>query len=436
MKNLTLEKINKNLLLLALALLLFRTSSFAVTHIPQPFELCFSLVCILTLIDFIWNKRFSIFFGSFPKRLWISSAVLFLSVLVGWLMAIGFRDIVTTTNTLFEFGAFVVAFAVGVLVFYYSKHDQTYIKKCLYVLCIPAVYSVCIISPHLGETFGVVQNGTFRGFTDNVNIISKALLIPLMFFVANSLVPHKNNWHRIGFIIMSVLVLATLFWTTERATVVAYVIGTGALWLVISLRDGNWTKICSNALIITFITVLGFVVMPGQGKRVAIGRILHFDGYSQGYDDVKDKSIKELLNKPVSKKESVTFAILVDPTKSPEPRFQLWQYYGRLVWNNPLGLGPNTHMPVIIHYAKSHFVNPGPHNTYLEIWMWGGILGLFSFLYIIWSALKTKLLSKNLEIIDLALFGSLVAFLVAIFFNDGLQSYWFWVLLALSLGKK
>ena len=80
-------------------------------------------------------------------------------------------------------------------------------------------------------------------------------------------------------------------------------------------------------------------------------------------------------------------------------------------------------------------LNNGPHNTYLQIWLWGGLLGITSFLYILWRAFKN--LHDNLRIyidpLGVALLIILFSLSLSIMFDDSLSCFWFFVILALSL---
>jgi hypothetical protein len=435
MKKLNLETINKNLVIIAILLLLFRNGSFGVTGIPQPFEIAFIVVSLIALIDFVVNKKFTRFLNVFPENIKVASLLIFASIFFGWIISILIVKIPTTLNTFFEFGSFVVGFSFASLVFYYASLDKSYIKKCLYALSLPVIYSICILFPEFGNNIDLIRNGTFKGFTGNVNIVSKALIVPLMLLLSFSFLSYKNLAKKSLYGLIASFVLGLLFWTTERATVISYVVGGGLIFIAVYKNIHSWKNSLANIIVVILITGLAFSFIPNIGKKVVLGRILHFDGHSQDYEKVKDKNLKEVAENVFVERQPVTLSLLTDPKNSPEPRFQLWDYYINFVLRNPLGVGPNTHMPVVIKYAKSVFINPGPHNTFLQIFMWGGIVGFVSFVYIIYVAIKNVYVAfkETLSVSALALYGSLIGFLVAIFFNDGLQSYWFWVILSLCL---
>lgn len=436
---LSLEKVSKNILLIGLALLLFRNSSFVLTGIPKPFEICFIIVTVLTLFDLIKNKKFAEFFFSIPKNIRIASAVMLASIAVGWAMAVFFRHIPSTINMVYEMTAFLVAAFTGVLILYYSRNDPTYVRKCLYALAVPAVYSIFVFFPQVAHFFGLAAGG-FNGFTDNVNIVSKQLLIPLMFFVTYALLESKSALRRMGFMLLSILLVALVFWSVQRAAVLGYVIGAGAIWSVLALYERSWKRAFVNGIILVVITAFGFLAVPGEAKKVALNRIAHFDSNQIGADNLKDQTVVEMVKMIIHQKSEtapVTIARLIDEKKSPEPRFQIWAHYVRIVFANPLGLGPNTHITASIPFAQGNFTNPGPHNTYLEMWLWGGIAGLASFMYIVIHALVRPIRSlrdtPGSIATALAILGSLVALCVTIFFNDNMGLIWFWAVLAMAL---
>ncbi len=433
---LSLERINKNILLIGLVLLLFRNSSFALTFIPKPFEVCFMLVMMLAFVDIVMHNKWKEFFRSLPKKIWIAIALMLFSIALGWGMAVFFRGLPIIPNMYFELGAFLVAASTGILVLFYSRNDPTYVKKCLYALLAPVFYTLFITVPEVAYFFNLAGDGAFHGFTDNVGIISKALLIPAMFATVYALYPHNNRWRRIGYIVAAAALVAMIMWTTQRAAVLSYLIGAIVVWVIISWTSRQWKHAFINGSILVAIVIGGFLLIPAEGKKSAIDRGLHFDGNQTGYFNLKDKTVAQVLWESVLPEAATSESDLTDSQKSPEPRFQIWEHYLNIALRNPLGLGPNTHMEAKIPYAKGTFINTGPHNTYLEMWLWGGLLGLFSFLFILRTAfmgLLHQCFKKDMQPMTLILLGSLISLSLAMFFNDNLPFIWFWVILALAL---
>jgi O-antigen ligase len=98
-------------------------------------------------------------------------------------------------------------------------------------------------------------------------------------------------------------------------------------------------------------------------------------------------------------------------------------------------VGPNTHGDFHVTDPSGAPVHLGPDNTYLEIWVWGGLLGIGSFLYLLGSAFVVlwKRLRARYTQESIALFGIVLALSIAIFFDASLSLYWFFIILALIL---
>jgi len=395
-RNLTLLEFNKGLLFLALLSLIYRNGSF--THsFPNPFEIIFVLLCLFTFVYLIKNNKIKEFFLSIPRNILIAIGCLVFSILLGWIVAVFLKDIPFARNNVLEFGGFMIGLGIFFLILFYTKNDDKYFKKYLYALLLPTFYVFFILFPDLTYYFNLQNDGTFLGLTYNPNIISKLLLIPAMFFITYSLFELKNKWRKIGYIIVSATIIALLFWTSARGALVSVTLASVLVWLIFSLHSFSWKKLFYSGLIVFVIFLTGFAITP----------------YGSQYNVTKHIIINDFKN---------------------ESRLQFWPLYFYETIRNPVGFGPNTHMNIPYKYGN-HVI--GPHNTYINIWLWGGLLGLLSFLYILFSAfnnLKMKL-KYNFSSTTLALIGILCALSFSVFFDDSLQFYWFWIILALSLRK-
>jgi len=401
-KNVTLLDFNKVLVLLALISLIYRKGSL--THsLPNPFEIIFVFLCIFTFVYLIKTNKIKEFFLAVPKNILVAIFLLVLSVLVGWFFAVTVKDVPFTRNNVLEFGGFIIGLGIFLLTLFYTQNDEKYFKKYLYALLLPALYIIFVLFPELAHYFHLQNDTTFLGLTYNPNIISKTLLIPAMFFIAHTFFESKNKWLKVAYFFVSSALVALLFWTSARAALVAVLLSALIIWLIFSLINFDWKKLFYSGLILFGIFFVGFFVTP----------------YGHQYDLLHTLFIQE--NGKMSFNDF-----------NNETRLQFWPMYLYETIRNPIGFGPNTHMNIPYKYGK-HVI--GPHNTYIEIWLWGGLLGLFSFLYIlyfIFNNLKKKIkLYFNPAV--LALIGILCALLFSMFFNDSLQLYPFWVILALSI---
>ncbi len=420
MKFTSLEKINKNVLYIALILLIFRQGSFSSSSIPNPFEIFFVLIVLLSAVYVTKDHKFKDLLFSVPRKLLIAGLLLLFSVLLGWSISIFLKHIPFDFNMILEFGAFVISLGTFLLVFLYAKNDPLYAKKYFYALLVPVVYILVILFPSLGNHLHLVSDQNFLGFTTNRNIIYKILLIPVIFFITRSLFESKNIWLKVLYILISAALTDLLFWSGERGALVCVVLGATLVLLIFSFKNFSWKKSFLGGFIVVMILVFGFAIPPYLGKDMMLNRILPQEstGTKVNSSNNSDLSIINVAS-PVSHQVM-------------ENRSQFWPVYLKTAIKNPLGFGPLTHMSV--YYAPGKYLNFGPHNTYIEIWIWGGLLGLGSFLYIIWSAFKNlqTRLRLNFNSDTVALIGILFAMTISILVNDNIQLFCFWVILALS----
>jgi O-antigen ligase len=434
-KNLSLETINKNLLFIALLSLLFRIGNFATSYIPKPFEIIFTLVVLLTIIDLIKNNKIKEFFFSIPKNITIALFSIVIPVLIGWVFATFFLKIPFYFNMILEFGTFIISISIFLLIVFYTRNDKTYIKRYFYTLLIPIVYVFLIIFPDVAVYFNLADIHFF-GFTGNPNIISKILIIPTIFLITKTLFEDKNKLLKITYFMISSLLVALLFWTVSRGAILSLLLGAVFSWIIFSRNNFNWKKLFYSGAIILSIFLIGFLVTPKSGKDMIMNRILHYTNNQYLYSKIKNmpEDTVKLSIKPVTLVALEENTSVADTEQTREPRFQIWSFYLNKVLMNPVGFGPNTHMQSYILRKEGGYDNTGPHNTYIQIWLWGGIVGLLGFIYLLINAfknLKAKLKS-DFTYMTVAITAILFALLVSITFDDSLSFYWFWIILAFS----
>ena len=126
-KNLTLEQINKNLVLIALIALIYRKGNFYNTFIPKPFEIIVLLIVLLVVVGIFKNNKIKEFFFSIPKNIRIALFILIPSVLVGWLFATFFLKIPFYFNMILEFGTFMISISIFLLILlnWFELFDST-----------------------------------------------------------------------------------------------------------------------------------------------------------------------------------------------------------------------------------------------------------------------------------------------------------------------
>lgn len=421
-----LEQINKFLLQLALALLVFRNGSFGASGIPKLFESCMIVLVLLTAAHLVLNRKVGEFFAAIPRKIWGALGIFYGTTILGWILAVTIFQIPSTTNMVYEIGMFSVAVVTFLLILFYSRNDREYVYQCFYSLLIPGLFVIFAFLPGVAYRFGLARDAAFNGFADNVEIVCKLLLIPAMYFIVQSISKGKHWWYRALYIVIAIAMTTLVIWTTQRAALLALIVASGVVWLLTIQKQ--WKRAVLNAVILVVIAVLGFLLVPQIGKKASVNRVLNTDAKQSNYEQIKEKTVVELIE------ESAVVSDTKVDVADTEPRVRIWGYYINKTIEAPFGLGPNTHMEATISHPRRTFVNPGPHNTYLQAWLWGGVLGLLSIVYILIVACK-RLYERFRETQSsdiLAVLGALVAFSIAIFFNDNLPSYWWWALLAIS----
>ena len=429
-KSLTFEDINRNLLLLAVISLLFRIGNFYNTFIPKPFEGILVFVILFTFADLVINKKFKEFFNAIGKKNVVALFLLCLSVLIGWCVGVFIKGISPNFNVILEFGNFVISITVFVLILFYTRNSEKYQKMYVYALLLPVGYAVFVVIPSLADYLGLTNDGTFLGLTINPNIVSKILLIPALYFITYSLFEFKNKWIKTGYVAVSCGMVALLFWVSSRGGLVSLALSFVFLLLIFSLHRFSWKKLFYGGSMLLAIFLIGFMITPGSGKQRVILRALYPSGSEHSsYVSVQDKSATSVVQKFIKDKSGAPVFVYTDR----ETRFQIWPFYLSYILENPLGIGPNTHFSFYLTDNNGEYINSGPHNTFLQIWLWGGLLGILSFMYIFVHAWKNlrNVLQSNFNPATLALAVILFGVSVSIMFDDSLSFYWFFIILAL-----
>lgn len=447
-KNLTLEQINKNLIFVAILSLLFRVGNFATSYLPKPFEIIVILICFLTILDVIKNKKIKEFFYSVPKNIRIALIYLVSSILIGWGVSV-LGGVPVSFSMILEFGTFIFSLSIFILIIFYTRNDKSFIKKYFYALLVPVVYTVFVMLPDVAYELKLALGTHFVGFTTNPNIVSKILLIPIFFFTAKTLYEEKSKWVKLGYLILSSLLVSLLFWTSSRGAILSLLLGMIFIGLVFSLNNYNWKKLFKSIIIIFLICLIGFTVTPRGVKEVVVTRISNTEIIQPISSNVGNVNKNKIINNVFTKitggeKEKVGVTaedetkeepILIKFNGTDDLRLQIWSFYLEYILWNPLGVGPNTHMDFHIVDFYGDVVNSGPHSSYLQIWFWGGLLGLSSFIYLLFIAFKNikTNLKLNFSIMTLSLATIFLSLCVSILFDDSFTFPWFWVILALSL---
>lgn len=131
-------------------------------------------------------------------------------------------------------------------------------------------------------------------------------------------------------------------------------------------------------------------------------------------------------------------------TTSSNIRYMIWQTTGKIIWENPknfvFGIGLGNYQNYFTSFTKTwanypEYIAPmavTPHNIFLSVWLQGGLLMLFSFIGLIYLAIKNSYKNKKYQI--------LAALLVILFIGLVDTPLWkndwtiiFWTILALAV---
>lgn len=413
------EKFNKGLLFITLVSLIYRKGSFYNSFIPKPFEALLILTLVATLIYLVIGKKFSTFLHAFPKRVLVAAGLLVGSVCIGWIYGIFFTDIQTTWNSVLEFGTFGMGMAAFALIIFYTDGDQPLGTRYLYALLLPNFFMIAYFISHgVVGYFGMPNNNALDA-TLNPNVLSKVLLIPALFFIGSLLYSViRASWLRaIQYSLMASLFIMCILWTVSRGAILSLCISTILVYGISIVFQFQWRRIFLGGLFLLLTFSLGYAITP-KDTRQAIWHKVSKTATTVTVLHEQDKT----LNTP---SHSAYY----------EPRLIIWSFFPGYAFRHPLGVGPNTHGDFHVTDPSGAPVHLGPDNTYLEIWVWGGLLGIGSFLYLLGSAFVVlwKRLRARYTQESIALFGIVLALSIAIFFDASLSLYWFFIILALIL---
>ncbi len=422
--SLSFKDINKIVLVITIASLAYKRGHFAGTYIPSPFQMLFVLLLVLTTIYILTNLSVKEFFRSFPRKILIAAGCLYASVLLGWAIGSTFLGIPTTVSTIQDFGTFTISLLIFLLVFFYTKDDQRYARWCVYALLIPNIYPFYFFITHgFVGYWGVLNDGSLSGIVDP-NLYSKTLLLPALFFIGASLFAAKNKkWGiTIGSAIIASLYSMLILWTASRGSAVSLIAGAALLWAVFSFRKFSWKKSLGTAVLIFMIFSLGYSLLPQGTQRELYIKLTHTGSLPRSADG----TLATIVSNP-----NVTLEEL-GATPRTDVRIYEWSYFLKYGFFHPLGVGPSASS---VNYQKDGDLQLRPGNTYIQVWLWGGVFALAGFVYIIRGAFAALWLRlrRNFEVMPLALLASLLALSIAIIFDASLYFYWYFIVLALAL---
>jgi len=425
---LSLLQFNKILLGVFLVSLLFKKGDVYSSITAQASKIILFVLVLSTIIYLLKNRKIIEFLHSIPKKIRFAIGILTVGVIIGWLVTLYVVGIPLSMPMVTEFITLLISFGIFSLVIFYTKTEDIYADRYLYALLVPCIYILFLIIPEITEKIHLVINGRFFGFTDNENVLSKIVLVPAIYFITSALFENKNKLFKILAVAISSGLVAILLWNASRGALLSLFLTTIFIFYFNIKNDFTFKNFIYKSALLLGILVLGFLITPHSGKQVVLNRILNKDTAQVRYVELKEQSIDTIISSAVSEKK-VTKAV-------PETRTEIWSFYLKTAILNPLGLGPafNTYKKAYIS-AYNDYITGGAHNSYLEIWLWGGIIGLAAFCYIILTAFRSVLEKIKLEPTknNIALLAILVALSIALLFDSDSKLYIYWVILALCI---
>lgn len=441
MSRLSFKEINKAVLLITLISLAsnLEKGSFSLNFIPSPFQILLVISVVLTAVYVLKNHQVKDFFLSVPRKILLAIGSLFFSIFLGWIIAIFFLEIPTTIHTILDFGTFMMGIVLFSLVLFYTKNDKKYAKWCLFALLIPNFHLLYYFLSHGMVGYWGVPNDLSLDYVLDPNILSKTLLVPSVFFISMSLYTLKNkNWRAaLGYIIAASVFSMLVFWTVSRGSLLSLIVGSILVWLVFSLREFTGKKFFSAGLIILIILLLGYAIVPNETKEAISVKVTNTVTLPVPTND----KISGITNETsfIAKVNNISNITKNDIKENSriDLRFLIWHYYPKYILQHPFGVGPNSSWDFGFRDKDGVRFYFGPDSTYLVVGLWGGLLGIMSYLYILYSAFVElgKRWKRISDAMSLALLGILFTLSVALFFDGILSLYWFYVILALSLQK-
>ncbi len=432
-----LEKTNKNILLIGLALLSYRVGNFAYSFLPKPYELLFVVLSLLTIVYVLFVTNIKTSITVIPKNILVAVCLLVGSVLLGWGISVYINHIPTNLNMLLEFGTCIIGLITFLFVLFYGYNDSGISKKYYYALLVPVIFIIFVLFPHSTPSFLLASDGNFVGLTTNVNLISKMLLIPAMYFIVHAIILTKNVKMRIVYICIASLLVSLLLWISSRGAILSLFSGMFFAFLVVASHNFTWKKTFLYIGTLMVILTVGFIFTPYSRKQVMLNRVLNSDTHQFSQEQVRSMGLLSIIfhsfhNTAV---QPNTKGIVLNSDEK-ETRLQIWPFYIKnIIIKNPLGIGPNTHIESNVIDIDGNHVSTGPHNTFLELLLWGGGISLLSFVYLLFNAFLNlgNKLKSNFNPMLVSLLVTLFSLTIAIMFDDSLSLYCFWAVLALSL---
>jgi exopolysaccharide production protein ExoQ len=200
----------------------------------------------------------------------------------------------------------------------------------------------CVFIPHIGHEAADSQfPGAWRGLWEEKNALGGHMAL---FFPAFAAAAIFNPRRRMLWMVMGVLCIGVLLGSTSKTALLAMILGIGGLIMVGMIRTGAAMAVVTSWLAVVFIgLVAGVLIFDHNAVLAALGK----DATLTGRTVIWKAVMIEIQNHP-----------------------WLGHGYGT-IWDDESRWGP---LAWIIKHA--HFRPHHSHNSWLEQWLWLGIVGL------------------------------------------------------------
>ncbi len=431
----------------ALGTLFFRRGIFH-PFIVQPFE-------IFTIVSF-FCATYSVLKGGVNAsgiKQHTPAVMLFFglfigALIIGYVSARFFYHVPLLTQEvlgdMFSIGTISLA---GLLIEYYAR------EKNFFTHALNAFLTVLAITPLVYwrsfRLFFHLTDAGLTGFFTNRTAFGNFLIISFAVLVAHFLF-EKKAYKKILIWVGSVIVTSFMLWSVSRSSygVLMFILFCAGIFAIIHAHRKVLASLCVVVLIpLTIISAYG--ILPFFAKNAVLVRLFPQFSYLQNIpsetvrgllmrlsdlrtvelvtdtDTINTTIPNDLFLKKIMKDGKFTIQI--------EDRVTFWKNGSHILARNPLGISTQFAFASRFVVPEEKAVTEGSHNTFLQVGLSAGWLGLVLFLGLCYWAVRTLLYNYQYSWQWCALFITVISLLFTFFFDDRMMQPWVWIPLLLAI---
>lgn len=412
--------------LLGIALLIVRRNTY-----PWPIKRASDILFLLTLLSVVGFALYARNELRIPRLLKPTGTALGATCL-GLISATALSVIILNapfgSEGILEFGRFVEAAGLLVLIGIFQEYDEQFYKKAAFAQLATIIYLPMLFTAQNNPSMIMPRFEFLENWPSNVAYSLLVSITLVMVWLLYNLRPKKRWW-----IYAPILIgyFGILLWAQSRASWLAIAATTLIVLLVWSSNVLSYRKrilrFLFGGIVIFIIVIAGFLTLPKEIKNIVLLRV-----FPSIPIDLYGDSPLYAINLVIQKKSPLAFEdtnqLYLLNTYS--DRLYLWNAYSERILRQPWGLGVN--------YEPLNNGNgpKGPHNTILEVLTLGGPLALIGFLYLFALAFKNTWAylrqTKNGRW-PLYIFASLSALAIASLFDNMSTFRLMWIVLGLGI---